>query len=276
MVTLFMQKMPCCALKNDDFVIWFWKKKKKIHSSDEAEERNRRAQEGEKDWEKRKGKGEEEGRNEARLDSQRLAAALLTIWVTPAAVFLWGEQKHLICHSFHFHSNTCKSFAFCQFCLFLSFLHVPLHFLNDNAVAISLAIHRPGLNITLIQSWENGKSLLQTCRFLSFFSPLAFLQHSSLSPTSHLGFPPATYPLNLLIKSRSLLSDPCETPHGSVAPLGPLSGSYVSPLHGNKWAQRSIVTVISYCCWERATTEPLLFHAHFIQNSSTTQLLKIR
>lgn len=83
---------------------------------------NRRAREGEKI--ERKGGTKKEGgeeRKEARLDSQRLAAALLTIWVTPAAVFLRGEQKHLICHSFHFHSNTCKSFAFSQFYLFLFF-----------------------------------------------------------------------------------------------------------------------------------------------------------
>lgn len=47
----------------------------------------RRAEQGEKIEKKKGGKGEEE-RNEAGLDSQRLAAVLLTIWVTPAAVFL--------------------------------------------------------------------------------------------------------------------------------------------------------------------------------------------
>lgn len=190
------------------------------HPIDEEEERKRRIQEGEKIEKMKGGMGEEE-RNEAGLDSQRLAAVLLTIWVTPAAVFLWGEQKHLICHSFHFHSNTCKSFAFCQFYLFLSFLRMPLHFLNDNAVEISLAVHRPGHSVTCIQNCKSGKSLLQTCWFFLLFFP-EILQPFTHSPASPLGFPPATYPLNLLIKSRSLLRDPYETPHGSVAPPGTL------------------------------------------------------
>lgn len=143
---------------------------------------------GRKDWEKEGRKGGEE-RNEAGLDSQRLAAVLLTIWVTPAAVFLRGEQKHLICHSFHFHSNTCKSFAFCQFYLFLSFLHMPLHFLNDNAVAISSAVHRPVRSVTCIQSCQTANSLLQTCRFFfHFFSPQKSFSPSPTVPLLLSGF----------------------------------------------------------------------------------------
>lgn len=49
-----------------------------------------------------------------------------------------------------------KPFAFCQFYLSLSFLHVPLHFLNDNILAIStLARHWPGHNATCIQRRGN-------------------------------------------------------------------------------------------------------------------------
>lgn len=63
--------------------------------------KNRRAQEGEKGRTK---KGGEEARIEARLDAQRLAAALLTIWVTPArCVSVRGaETPHLPFISFPF------------------------------------------------------------------------------------------------------------------------------------------------------------------------------
>lgn len=232
---------------------------------DEEEERKRRIQEGEKIEKMKGGMGEEE-RNEAGLDSQRLAAVLLTIWVTPAAVFLWGEQKHLICHSFHFHSNTCKSFAFCQFYLFLSFLRMPLHFLNDNAVAISLAVHRPGHSVTCIQNCKSGKSLLQTCWFFLLFFQKSF----SPSPTVPLllsGFHQRPTP------SISWSNpDPCYVTltrprTAQWLPRGPLFGSYVSPLHGNKWASRSIVTMISCRRCEWGTTEPLLFYARYIQKS---------
>lgn len=217
---------------------------------------------GRNDWEK-------EERNEAGLDSRRLAAVLRTIWVTP--VFLWGEQKHLICHSFHFHSNTCKSFAFCQFYLFLSFLRMPLHFLNDNSVAISLAVHRPGHSVTCVQGCENDKSLLQTCWFFFlFFPPQKSFSPSPTVPLLLSGFPhdlPPQSPDQIQIFATWPLRDPRTAQWRPPPPRGPLFGSCVSPLHGNKWASRSIVTMISCRRWEWGTTELLLFYARYIQKS---------
>lgn len=154
--------------------------------------KRRREREGHK-REKRKG-GRGGGEERGRLDSQRLAAVLLTIWVTPAAVFLRGEQKHLICHSFHFHSNTCKSFAFCQFYLFLSFLHMPLHFLNDNAVAISWAVHRPVHSVTASKAAKLPTLCCKHADFSFIFFPPEILQPFTHSPTTPIRFPPATYP----------------------------------------------------------------------------------
>lgn len=72
-----------------------------------------------------------------------------------------------------------------------SFLHMPLHFLNDNAVTFSLAVHRPGHNATCIQSREKWKVFVTN--MLIFFFP-DILQPFTLNPTSPLGFPPAIYP----------------------------------------------------------------------------------
>lgn len=231
-------------------------------------QKEKREQEGEKTEKRKGGRGKEE-RNEAGLDSQRLAAVLLTIWVTPAAVFLRGEQKHLICHSFHFHSNTCKSFAFCQFYLFLSFLHMPLHSLNDNAVAISSAVHRPVHSVTCIQSCETANSLLQTCWFFfHFFFPPEILQPFTHSPTTPIRFPPATYPPSVSWSNPDLGYATLTRPRTAQwLPRGPLFRSYVSPLDGNKWTSCSIATMISCHRWERGTREPLLFCARYIQKS---------
>lgn len=74
-----------------------------------------------------------------------------------------------------------------------SFLHVPLHFLNDNAVTFSSAVHRPGHNVTCIQSREKWKVFVRNMLIFPFFPP-DILQPFTLSPTSSLRFPPATYP----------------------------------------------------------------------------------
>lgn len=94
-----------------------------------------------------------------------------------------------------------------------------------------------------------------------------FFPKKSFSPSPTVPLLLSGFHLNLLIKSRSWLHDPYKTPHGSVAPRGPLFRSYVSPLYGNKWTSCSIVTMISCNRWERGTREPLLFYAHYIQKS---------
>lgn len=103
-----------------------------------------------------------------------------------------------------------------------SFLRVPLHFLNDNAVTFSLAVHRPGHNATCIQSREKWKVFVRNMLIFPFFFPQTSFSPSASVPLLLSGFHQRPTPLNLLIKSRSLLHDPYETLRGSVAPPGTL------------------------------------------------------
>lgn len=160
--------------------------------------KGRRGMEGEKKTE-RKGKLEEvERRREMRqgLTCSDWQPCFSQFGSLPPLCFCEGSRNtssaiHLISiptPASHLHSVS--------FCLFLSFLRMPLHFLNDNAVAISLAIHSPGHNVTCIQSWENSKPLLETVWifFSFFFSSPDIPRPFTLSPAPPLEFPPATYP----------------------------------------------------------------------------------
>lgn len=69
-----------------------------------------------------------------------------------------------------------------SFTSFFSFLHVPLHFLNDNGVTLSLAVHRPGHNASCSQSMEKWKVFVRNMLIFPFFPP----RHpSALHPQSH-------------------------------------------------------------------------------------------
>lgn len=58
-----------------------------------------------------------------------------------------------------------KQFAFCQFYPFLSFLHMPLHFLNENILATStMELRRPKHDTGCIQ---NRRTLFSYIRFLT-------------------------------------------------------------------------------------------------------------
>lgn len=185
--------------------------------------KNRRAQEGEKGRTK---KGGEEARIEARLDAQRLAAALLTIWVTPArCVFCEGSRNtssaiHFISiptPASHLHSVSFTSSS--------SFRSAPLHFLNDNALTLSLAVHRPGHNVTCIQSGGKWQVFVTNMSFSSAPHPQSHI--SSQVSTSNL---PPQSPDQIQICCCLTLTRPCTA---QWLPGDPRS-DHVSPLHGNK------------------------------------------
>lgn len=113
---------------------------------------------------------------------------------------------------------------------------MPPHFLNDNILAIStLELHRPERDAGCIQN--RGGQYFPASSFLQLLYP--FTQ----SPGLPLRFP-ATIPLNLLIESRSLPSDPYKPLAGLGTPRGAEGRSYVSPLNSNKWSRGSMASLI--------------------------------
>lgn len=201
---------------------WFCGFILKNHPSDEKEERRRRVQEGEK-TEKRKGGKRRRGTRQG-LTGGDWQPCFSQFGSLLLLCFCGGSRNtssaiHFISiptPASHLHSVSFTSSVLFSACRYISWMITQWQF--------SLAVHGPGHSATCIQSCERGKSLLQTCRFLSlslfFFTEI--LRPFTHSPTSPLRFPPATYPLNVLIKSRSLLRDPYETLHGSAAPPGTL------------------------------------------------------
>lgn len=116
-----------------------------------------------------------------------------------------------------------KQFAFCQFYLFLSFLHMPLHFLNENILAMStVELRRPKHDTGCIQ---NRSTLFSYIRFLTVSLSL----HRVLVCLSDF-----QQQSPLLIESRSLPSDPYKPLPGLGSPWGTEGRSYISPLHSNK------------------------------------------
>lgn len=128
----------------------------------------------------------------------------------------------------------------------------------------------------MLPASKAGKSgvFVRNVLIFPFFSPPYILQPVTLSPTSSLRFPPATYPPqppdHIQIFATWPLRDPARL---SGSPGDPCS-DHVSPLHGNNWARRSIVTLISCCCWEWGTKEPLLFQACFVLMSKIRSWIK--
>lgn len=139
--------------------------------------------------------------------------------------------------AFHFISipTPGEQFAFCRFYLFFSFLLMPLHFLNDNKLAIStLEMHRPEHDAGCIQN----RGTIFSC--IEFLTVSLSLQPESRS-TAQIS---CNNPLNLLIESRSLPSDPYKPLAGLGTPRGTEGRSYVSPLNSNKWTRGSMASLI--------------------------------
>ena len=138
----------------------------------------------------------------------------------------------------HLHSVSCASPFHFSACHYISWMITYWQFLHW---------HRMGQDRTLPASkaGEKWRAFFQPCLSFSFS-----LRSSTLTPSPSLRFHrlpsphPPLHPPKLLIKSRSLLSDPYEPLQGPVTPLGPEAGSHVSPLYSNKWTRRSIARLI--------------------------------
>lgn len=127
--------------------------------------------------------------------------------------------------------------------------------------------HWPSTGLdTAVPASKAGKSLFQTCLMLVTKIQKSF----SPSPTVPLllsGFRQRPTP-SISWSNPDLCYVTLTRPRTAQwLPRGPLLGSYVSPLHGNKWASRSIVTMISCRRCEWGTAEPQLVYARYIQKS---------
>lgn len=156
-VTPLMQETPRCVLKEMMilflifffFVIWFWKTIPVMMGRREI----RRAQEGEK-IERKGGTKKKEGRRGMRQGLTR------SDWQPRFSQFgsllplCFCEGSRNTSSAIHFISipTPASHLHSVSFTSSFSFLHVPLHFLNDNGVTFSLAVHRH--NATCIQSRE--------------------------------------------------------------------------------------------------------------------------
>lgn len=118
---------------------------------------------------------------------------------------------------------------------------MPLHFLNDNILAISaLAKHRPGHNAACIRKQgDNGEPFSNIVSLFPFLTSLLcvpiLLSYFQRHPPHHH---------HHLIKSRSLPYDPYKPLQGLVTPRRPEARSYVSLLQSHKWTRCSIACLI--------------------------------
>lgn len=143
-VTPRMQKTPCHGLENGDLWDFISRKTIPVTRGREGWEKERKKIDSERVRERKETqiatvgeKREEDGEKRGKASLAAICSSALDNLGHFCHCISISEQKHLICHSFHFHSNTCKPFAFCQFYLSFSFFRMPLHFLNDNVLAIS-------------------------------------------------------------------------------------------------------------------------------------------
>ena len=129
---------------------------------------------------------------------------------------------------------------------------MPLHFLNDNTLAISTRLYSTGQDTTPAASKAGAKrwSLFQSC--LSFSVSVS----PAWSPSPPLMFPPALPPhTHTPWSNPDLCHLTLMSPRrGPVTPQGHRVGSYVSPFHSNKWTRRSIAHLIG--CHESYAISP--------------------
>ena len=129
-----------------------WKRGKRLTGKEGAKESRLRYSEEEK---KREEKGGRTRQGFTRSNLQqcfRQFGSLLTLY--------FYKASRNTSSAIHFNSipTPARPFAFCQFYLSLSFLRMPLHFLNDNTLAIStLTWNGPEHNTACIQRRRNGE-----------------------------------------------------------------------------------------------------------------------
>lgn len=212
---------------------WFCGLILKNHPRDEEEGRT-----GRKDWEKegKKRRGMRQGLT--RSDWQPCCSQFGSLLLL---CFCEGSRNtssaiHFIsipAPASHLHSVSFTSSFLFSACHYISWMITPWQF------------HWPSTGLdTAVPASKAGKSLFQTC-----FMLVTKIQKSfSPSPTVPLllsGFRQRPTP-SISWSNPDLCYVTLTRPRTAQwLPRGPLLGSYVSPLHGNKWASHSIVTMIS-------------------------------
>lgn len=212
------RQTACCLLKNDDFVVWFWKTIAAMKRRTEREEGARR-----KDWEKEGRKGGRRRGTRQGLTRSDWQPCFLQFGSLLPLCFCEGSRN--TSSAIHFISIPTPASHLHSVSFISSFLFSTCHYISW--MITQWQFHRLSTGLYTALPASKAAKLPTLCYKHADFSFIFFPPRnpSALHPQSHYSYQVSTSnlpPLSVLIKSRSWLRDPYETPHGSVAPPGTL------------------------------------------------------